>query len=1118
MNKNALFIRQVMRITILIYIVIIVFSQLLLAETTKGQVLGKSLDISFKNSTLYAAIQQLQQQSSVEFAFDEGMLKLENIEINSTTFKSETIAHILDKLLVGTAVTYEEQGQHTIVLQHKQQPGQITGRVTDEQGQPLAGASIRVVELNKSISANHNGHFSLSVPSGTYSLDVTYIAYQTQRKTNIVVTPGERIILNVVLMEEVGALNEVVVVGYGKQKKVNLTGSVASIDSEQLERRPIVSTSTALQGLAAGVTVTSQTGSPGGDGGQIRVRGVNSFGGSDSSPLVLIDGVAGTIDMIDVNLIASISVLKDAASAAIYGSRAANGVILITTKRATEGELSVNYKGYAGWQEATRIPKVTDGLTFMKVFNEANMNDNGYVLYSDEAIEEFKEKYSADPDNFDWQKAILNGSGFTNNHFVSLTANTGKIRVMPSVGYVSQDGIIKNTGFKRYTLRNNMDITPNDKFSMKFDIALTNSDRRQVANEEDVWNYLGRMPTNIPIRRNGLWSEGWVNKNPIAFIEEGGNRKANNLELLGNLNINVKPVKWLSLTGIIAPRYRTRNTHAFIKSVMTYNDDGTEAGASNTFTELTETGYRYFFGNYQFLASTINTWKNHTFRFLAGTSRETYDEKYLMGYRRNFTYDTYEVLTAGANDETKDNNGTHDEWLLVSTFGRFNYDYKDRYLFEANFRYDGTSRFIKKNRWAFFPSFSAGWRISEESFMASTKNIVNQLKLRTSWGKLGNQNIGSSYYPFTETLAVGSISMADKIYQLVTLNTLANPDLRWEETTMTGLGLDAVLFKHFSVTADWYKKNTDGILLTLNTSQLIGLNSPYQNAAGVRNTGWEISTRYDNQWGDFKLGLGLNLSDVKNVITDMKGQTSGSLLRQQEGYAVNSIYGYVADGLYQSQDEIDAGPTQFGTLHPGDIRYKDLAGAFDENGNAIPDGKINDDDKTIIGSTIPRYTYGLNLDFGWRGFRLSAFLQGVGKVDGYLNSHYVIPAANSSAIKTWQLDYWTEENRDAAFPRVSITSANNSQNSSFWLKSASYIRLKNIQLGYALPKNILKKIGIGDLYLYVNGQNLFTGSDFWQGYDPEVAYDAGAADGVSLGGAAYYPQVKIYSFGVDIKF
>ncbi|MEH6307079.1 SusC/RagA family TonB-linked outer membrane protein [Olivibacter sp. CPCC 100613] len=1117
MNKNALFIREVMRISILIYTAVISFSQLLFAEISNGQALEKSVNVRFANTTLYEAVQQLQVQSQVEFAFDESLLQLGRIVVKPEHFRSTSVASILDVLLAGTGITYEEQGAHTIVLHEKQQSSKIVGRVFDSQGLPLGGATIHIIELNKRTNTNEEGQFSFTVASGTYTIEASYIAYRPEQKTETVAT-GTSVSVNFTLLEDIAALNEVVVVGYGEQKKANLTGSVSSIGSEQLERRPIVSTSTALQGLAPGVTVTSQTGSPGGDGGQIRIRGVNSFGGSDSSPLVLIDGIAGTMDMVDVNLIESISVLKDAASAAIYGSRAANGVILITTKRAQEGQFAVNYKGYAGWQRATRIPEVTDGLTFMNVFNEANMNDNGYELYSDEAIEEFKERYAANPDNFDWQKAILSGTGFTNNHFVSLMANAGKVRVIPSVAYVSQDGIIKNTGYKRYVLRNNMDIEPTEKLSIKFDVSLTNSNRLQVADEGDVWNYLGRMPTNIPIRRNGLWSEGWVNKNPVAFIEDGGNRKTNTLELLGNFSINYRPLKWLSLTGIMAPRYRTRNAHEFVKSVMTYNDDGTEAGASNTFTYLTETAYRYYFGNYQFLASTNHAWGNHHVKFLAGTSRETYDEKYLMGYRRNFTYDTYEVLTAGANDETKDNNGTQDQWLLVSAFGRFNYDYKDRYLFEANFRYDGTSRFIRSNRWAFFPSFSAGWRISEESFMVNTKNILDQLKLRASWGKLGNQNIGNSYYPFTETLEVGSISMADKIYQLVTLNTMSNPDLKWEETTMTGIGLDATLWKRFSFTADWYKKNTDGILLTLYTSQLTGLNAPYQNAAEVRNTGWEFSARYDNNWGNFKLGLGLNLSDVRNEIMDMKGQTSGTLLRQQEGYAVNSIYGYVADGLYQSQEEIDAGPTQFGTLHPGDIRYKDLAGAFDANGKPVPDGKITDEDKVIIGSTIPRYTYGFTMDLGWKGFRLNTFFQGVAKVDGYLNSHYVIPAVNSSAIKPWQLDYWTEDNRDAVFPRLSITSANNTQNSTFWMRSAAYLRLKNIQLGYALPKHLLKGLGIGDLYIYVNGQNLFTATDFWQGYDPEVAYDAGATDGVSLGGAAYYPQVKVYSLGIDVKF
>ncbi|WP_313259938.1 TonB-dependent receptor [Sphingobacterium sp.] len=989
----------------------------------------------------------------------------------------------------------------------------ISGKVTNEDGNPLEGVTISIKgHLNALSQTSATGEYAIEANTG----DV--LVFASMGYANAERTIADQGTINVILTADLTNLDEVVVVGYGTQKKVNLTGAVSTINSEQLERRPIVSTSSALQGLAPGVTVTSQSGAPGGDQGQIRIRGVNSFGGSDSEPLVIIDGVAGSLDNVDANLIENISILKDAASAAIYGSRAANGVILITTKRGKD-QFALNYKGYTGWQDPTFIPKVTDGATFMKVFNDANMNDNGSVIYSEKDIEEFNILYAENPDNFDWQKGILNGSGFTHNHFVSLNAGAGKIRVAPSLGYVSQDGLIDNTGFKRYTFRNNMDINPNDKLNIRFDLSAVNSNRLQIANEGTIWNYIGRMPTNIPIRvGDGLWSEGWVKNNPVAFIEDGGNKKVNNLELLGNLSINYKPFDWLSISGMAAPRYRTRNIHEFAKAVMTYYEDGSEAGTALPSTELTESAYRYFNGSYSFQTTAQKSFNDHNFSLMLGASRETYDEKYLMGYRRDFTYDTYEVLNAGADTETKNNAGNQFQWLLVSTFGRFNYDYKGRYLLEANLRYDGSSRFAKSNRWAAFPSFSAGWRISEEPFMADLKNSINQLKLRGSWGILGNQNIGTTYQPYIETLNLGSISVGGAVDQMIALNTMANSGLLWEETTMAGLGLDASLFNNFSVTFDWYTKQTDGILMKLYVSELYGKNAPFQNAAKVQNQGWEASVRYDNQFGDFKLGIGANISDVKNKILDMKGQVSGTLLRQQEGYSINSIYGYQSDGLYQSQEEIDNGPKQFGTLKPGDIRYRDIAGDLDANGNAIPDGKITDADKTIIGSTMPRYTYGFNLDLGYKGLRFSAFLQGVAKANGYLDSHYVIPAVNSSAIKPWQLDYWSEDNRGASLPRVSVTSTNNTQNSDFWMRSASYLRLKNVQLGYEIPKSWLANSKIGGIFIYANGQNLFTKTNFYEGYDPEINYNSGAQDGVTLGSGNFYPQVKVYTFGLDFKF
>lgn len=989
----------------------------------------------------------------------------------------------------------------------------IQGKVAKTSGQPLVGVSIKVKgKSTVSTASSATGSFQLNVDEKDVLVFSLMGYIQKEEKVD------NRSNLDVFLEEDQTNLDEVVVIGYGTQKKENLTGSVSVIESKQLERRPNLSTSAALQGLAPGVTVTSQTGAPGGDAGQIRIRGISSFGGSDSSPLVIIDGVAGSIDNIDYNLIENISVLKDAASAAIYGSRAANGVILITTKRAKD-KLAIDYKGYVGIQSPTALPKVTTGHTYIRMFNEANINDGHQPTYTDQMIQDFNNLYEADPSRFDWQDAIITQNGFTQNHFLGLMASSGIIRVAPSFSYSTQDGLIKNTGFERYTFRNNMDVTPSEKFNIKIDVSLTNKNRTQIASEGTIWNYFGRMPTDLPIRHpNGMWAEGWVKNNPVAFIEEGGNRKSNNLEFYGNLSLNYKPTNWLNLIGTVAPRYETRNRHIFTKRVDVYDINGVSQGAANTFTDLEETANRDFYGSYFFTATADKRINKHNFKLMGGVSRESFNDKYLMGYRRDYIYDDYEVLNAGANNETKNNNGTMDEWLLVSTFGRFNYNYDERYLFEANIRRDGSSRFKGKNQWATFPSFSVGWNITKESFMAPTQSFLNQLKIRASWGKLGNQNIGNSYYPFASELAVGSISMNGQLYPLVTQNDMANPNLKWEETTMAGIGIDALLFNRWSFTFDYYNKTTDGILMKLYTSQLTGLNDPYQNAGKVENKGWEFSTRYDNNLGEFKYGLGFNISDVKNNILEMKNTTLGTFLRQQTGSPINSIYGYIADGYYQNQDEITNGPTQFGALKPGDVRYKDIAGAFDANGNPIGDGKINDNDKVIIGNTIPRYTYGFNIDLAYKGIRLSSFIQGVGKADGYLDSHYVVPLANSSAIKPWQEDYWTEDNRDAALPRLSHISTNNTQNSTLWMRDASYFRLKNLQLGYEIPTAFLSKLKIGKAFVYVNGQNLFTKTNFYEGYDPEVNYNANSSDGVSLGGGNYYPQVKVYTFGIDLKF
>lgn len=1003
------------------------------------------------------------------------------------------------------------------------QKSQLSGTVSDAENTPLVGASIIVEGTHVGTTTDADGAFRLPAAPGQ-RLTVSYLGYKSKT-----VTVGSRTSLDIILESDNSLINEVVVVGYDTQKKVNLTGSVASVSAEDLANRPIVSSSTALQGIAPGVTVTTQSGAPGGDGGMIRVRGIGTFGGSSAAPLVLIDGVEGSLDAVDATQIDQISVLKDAASSAIYGSRAANGVILVTTKRGKKGQTSVTYRGYVGWQSPTDTPETVSAEEYMILSRETSFNDGKESIYTDDYIARYRENNRIDPDNYpltDWQDQILTGSGFTHNHNLSLTASTERVRVMTSFGYLDQKGIIKRTDYQRYNVRNNMNIDFSDKLSMRFDVSFVNGDRRRIPQQNTLFNYMNtRDPLILSRWSTGYWaglSGGSTNVLP-TLEGEGGNVKNNTIRLNGAVTLTFKPVKWLTLEGMVAPRYVTTNNHTFVKKMKFYSDAfGTVSNSSNVaFNYLDESANRSFYGNYQFTAALQHTFaQNHNFKLLLGASRETYDNKTLSAHREDFAYPDYEVIGAGADNETKDNGGGHAQWALQSFFGRLNYNFKERYLLEANLRIDGSSRFSKSNRWGYFPSVSGAWRISEEPFMENAKHILDGLKIRASYGTLGNQNLAggdaASYYPTTPNLALGHISMNGTPASLVTLNTLANPDIKWETTTMLDVGVDVTLFSKLNITADWYRKNTDDILMKLDIPAGVGLNAPYQNAGKVRNTGWELSIGYNNRWRDFTFGVQANVSDVKNEIVDMRGKTATSgVLRNQEGYSIGSIYALESLGIIRTQEEADwvnANCPQFKeTVQIGDIRYADIDGS----------NTIDENDKTIVGSTIPRYTYSLNLDFGWKGLRLSMLFQGVGKTDGYLNTYYVMPSNQGGTFRKEHIDFACAANPGGVTPRLTSANKNNWYDSSFWMKSAAYLRLKNIQLGYDLPKSWMRKIGLKSAYVYVNAQNLFTATNFWDGYDPEVGYDGDASgdfDLVKLGSANNYPQVKLVTIGLDLKF
>lgn len=970
----------------------------------------------------------------------------------------------------------------------------VDGVVFNEARQPVAGATVGLKGSPIATSSNAEGQFSIDVTADTSTLVFSYVGMQTQE---VVVGSGNT--LEVTLLAEQQSLGEVIVVGYGTQKRGNLTGSVSVIETRDLSSRPFASTSNAIQGVAPGVTVTNGSGAPGSNG-TIRVRGIGTL--NNSNPLVLIDGVEGDMNSIDPSLIASINVLKDAASSAIYGSRAANGVILVTTRRASGG-LKVNYNSYVGWQSPTNLPDRVEAIDHMELINLAHRNSGASPLFTDAYIEEYRQNMASNPDkypNTDWQKEVLRGSGVMHSHNLSVNAGNDKFRTLTSAGYLDQKGIIETSRFKRYTFRSNSDIRISNKLSLQADVQFIRTRTEEPGpGLSSVFLQMNRIPAIQPGRySNGLYGEGWNGENPIAFSgPDGGSLVEEYTKLLGRFVLNYKPTDWLTAELLAQPRYEELYNDNFNKAIPTFQLDGSPLFTRPERTTLAQRSIRNMYGNFYGYLTANKNFNDHGLKLLLGSSVETFDTRNFRAYREGFIFPDYPVLNAGLQDN-REATGTASEWALQSYFGRLNYDFKSKYLLEVNARYDGSSRFADGHKYGFFPSVSAGWRVSSEDFMSNV-SVVKNLLLRASWGRLGNQNIGT--YPFASTLSLGSYSLGSQIVPIAALTQMNNELISWETTEMTNLGVDIMLFDRLNVSFDWYNKLTTDILLELDIPTTIGLEAPYQNAGSVRNRGWDASISYRGGSSDFKYNVMFNISDVKNTVLDLRGVSQSGLLVSREGYPINSIFALRADGYFQSQDEINAHSTQVGVLAPGDIRYI--------NQNPHVDNVINADDYEVVGSTIPRFTYGLNLNAEYKNFTFNAFLQGVGKADGYLYGRAIQPFFSGASAYEQHKDYWTTDNRAATFPRLTWGDAgNNYQHSSFWMKNAAYLRLKNIQFGYNLPKQVTGRLKLEQARIYVNGQNLFTIDNFWDGFDVETP----------VGTGTNYPMVKIYTIGIDLRF
>ncbi|HZH71637.1 MAG TPA: SusC/RagA family TonB-linked outer membrane protein, partial [Mariniphaga sp.] len=616
---------------------------------------------------------------------------------------------------------------------------------------------------------------------------------------------------------------------------------------------------------------------------------------------------------------------------------------------------------------------------------------------------------------------------------------------------------------------------------------------------------------------DGRYGPGWQGVNPVAYYKDGGIVTNVAPSAILNMTATFKPVKNLELQGQYALNYWEGHNTNWNKLVQLYLNDGTpdpQTQSKSTLTERTDRSMRNMLvGRATYRHSFQDM---HNFKLMAGYQQETFWTKWHSGYREEYPFPDYPVLNAGGSENQR-SEGSSTEFALQALFGRFNYDFKGKYLLEANLRYDGSSRFAEGYRWGMFPSVSAGWRISEEGFWDGMRNVVPNLKLRGSWGQLGNQNTLNGYYPSQSTVNLSPNYIFDKnITSGAAITTMANSKISWETTTMTNVALEFNLLNKLDFTAEYYYRVTDDILLTLDIPLIIGLSAPAQNAGKVENKGWEISTTYNDRFGNFNFSATFNISDVKNKILDIKGINETGLTVNREGHPMGSLYGYQADGYIVPEDYDNEGnyigATQIGNYGPGDIKYVDQL-TVDTDGDGIPDeadGVINTSDRIIIGNTIPRYTFGLNLYSEFKGIDLTLFFQGVGKADGYVWGHSIASFFEGGSMPEIGKDYWTPENRDAMFPRLAFNNSNNQQNSSFWIKDASYLRLKNVQLGYTIPKNLISKVGISKLRFYVSTDNVFTLSNFWEYFDVEAPVLSGYGN--------FYPIMRTTSIGIDLTF
>ena len=996
----------------------------------------------------------------------------------------------------------------------------IKGVVVDEQGEPLIGASVFVKGTTEGVVTDMDGAFALSVQGGA-TLTASYIGYLSKD-----IEVGNRDNLTISLEPDSKTLEEVVVIGYGTVKKKDLTGSVASVRGDDLAAKKTTTLSTALQGTLSGVLVQRSGNAPGASASSIRVRGITTMG--NSNPLIIVDGVqTDDIDYVNSNDVESISVLKDAAAASIYGAKAAAGVILITTKRGSKSDMSISYNGEFGWEIPTEQPEMVGVTRFLEMYNELSYNDNPgagfYQQYTADQVKNWVKNNATDPDNYpitDWKDMILKDNAPRMSHVVSVNGGNDAVRTKVSLSYDEVGALYNGRKFQRFMLRANNDFTIiKDMLSASLDVNIRRAHNQRPV--YDPFSDIRKMPAIYPaIWENGGIAEGKAGANPYGYLNYGGTYNAWSTQLGGKASIKLTPVKGLSLEAIVSPFINYTKSKQF-KQAATWvlKDDPSVIGGfldGYSTTDLSEGRNDNWHITSQVIANYAATFAGkHDLNVMAGYENYLMNSETLSAARTQYELTEYPYLNVGPEDY-QTNAGSGSEFTSNSFFGRVMYSYDDRYLVQANVRHDGSSRFARKYRWGTFPSASAGWVISKEKWMQSAAPYLSFMKLRASWGMLGNERIGDNYFPFMALLTFndalfyenGAIVSDKTAAQRV----LAVEDITWETTTSTDIGIDLGFFRNrLTANFDWYWKTTEDMLLDIQIPYLLGYANPATNAGTMATQGFDLELGWHDRVGDFSYNVSLNLSDFQSKIVDINGSDiiSGGKIKR-EGCYFNEWYGYRCMGIYQNDEDFARYPaTLNSTVGVGDLIYEDISGP-----DGVPDGIINAEyDRVPLGNSLPRFQYGGQFSCAWKGIDFSLAFQGIGKQQSYIASEMVQPLRDNYGGFPAILEegYWSwfntaEQNAAARYPKLTYANrSNNYATSTFWMFNGAYFRLKNVTLGYTFPEKWMSKARIKSLRVYATANDVFSIDNYPVGWDPEM-------------GVSAYPITTSLLLGLSIKF